>query len=1071
MLSLLTKNILRLKKIEILFLSFLVLALSFILTPLASSTDQQRTITVQGTVPVAVCGNGMVDVGEQCDEGALNGAACPVSCNADCTSKNCPGGGGPPPPPPPVDNPPVINNVVVETTKNAAKITWSASDDKGVSTTVFAYGLTNAYGSSGTVAGNYEVNLIGLIPDTTYYYRITVTDTANQSAVSTGNFKTKSAVDNIPPVVSNVLAVPAITSATITWNTDENADSQVNFGLTDQYGSTASDDTRVQQHSIVLPGLLPNTTYHYRVVSTDAAGNSANTNDATFKTKKDDVPPPDVSDLQLAVNQNSITLNWNNPSLINVPDFVGVKVVRKIGSQSADVSDGLLVYTGKLESFVDQNAQANVDYYYTLFSYDTSGNYSGGVFKNGKIVPQAPPQPPAEICGNNLDDDGDGLTDCADADCVAHATCVLPPGPGPGPGGGAQAELCDNGLDDDGDGKADCADSDCGGFLACLGQPPPVGVEPVKLVCQDNLDNDSDGLIDFPNDPGCTEAADNDEYNPPPPSVPQFAKIDLSDILFLAGNRQIRLIISQSKTITSLFGSVFTVGVPKKILASPPVSILVKIDGGSTHQFVYNPVAETYFSDITFPAVGPHQSFLEVDYGNNQFDTVEFELRSVSLGEVKGKDNIHLDGVEITLLAADGKKVDVSSYGEANPVITDQNGTYGWTVPNGQYFIQAKRVEYFDRKIPVEVKNNLINLTFSLIPRPPPIKIDPQASVVKNVQNVAKNLTVQAGAISQVAAEAVADTIKNPEVQKTASQVVAPTAIGVVAVSAVTVVSWSNLLSLLQFLFLQPLLLLGKKKREKWGQVYNSLNKLPVDLAMVRLVDQSTGRIVQSRVTDAQGRYIFSAKPGKYHIVVSKAGLVFPSALLKEFKTDGARTDIYHGEVIEVTEENAIITINIPLDPIGATTSPRRLAVQKFLRRLQVVLSWVGLIVTAVSFYISRKWYVGALLVVHLFLFFVFRRLSVSRKPKGWGIVYDVASKRPIARVIARLFDSQFNKLVATQVTDNQGRYYFLAGESKYYMTYSHAAYEEYKTEVIDMSGKKESIIAVNVPLKRVDKK
>ncbi|MBU1036895.1 hypothetical protein KKF32_02575, partial [Patescibacteria group bacterium] len=33
--------------------------------------------------------------------------------------------------------------------------------------------------------------------------------------------------------------------------------------------------------------------------------------------------------------------------------------------------------------------------------------------------------------------------------------------------------------------------------------------------CADGLDNDGDGLIDYPNDPGCSSASDNDEYNAP----------------------------------------------------------------------------------------------------------------------------------------------------------------------------------------------------------------------------------------------------------------------------------------------------------------------------------------------------------------------------------------------------------------------------------------------------------------------------------------------------------------------------------------------------------------------------
>ncbi|MDY0001181.1 MAG: hypothetical protein RBU30_07805 [Polyangia bacterium] len=38
---------------------------------------------------------------------------------------------------------------------------------------------------------------------------------------------------------------------------------------------------------------------------------------------------------------------------------------------------------------------------------------------------------------------------------------------------------------------------------------------PPKAQCEDGIDNDNDGLIDYPDDPGCTSASDPDESNPP----------------------------------------------------------------------------------------------------------------------------------------------------------------------------------------------------------------------------------------------------------------------------------------------------------------------------------------------------------------------------------------------------------------------------------------------------------------------------------------------------------------------------------------------------------------------------
>lgn len=81
--------------------------------------------------------------------------------------------------------------------------------------------------------------------------------------------------DGLPPVIRNVAAMPDVTSAVITWDTDEVADSDVSFGLTPALGSGESDSTFVKHHSILLEGLTPDTRFYFEVASTDIAGNRA----------------------------------------------------------------------------------------------------------------------------------------------------------------------------------------------------------------------------------------------------------------------------------------------------------------------------------------------------------------------------------------------------------------------------------------------------------------------------------------------------------------------------------------------------------------------------------------------------------------------------------------------------------------------------------------------------------------------------------------------------------------------------------------------------------------------------
>ncbi|HEV8470158.1 MAG TPA: fibronectin type III domain-containing protein, partial [Candidatus Limnocylindria bacterium] len=72
----------------------------------------------------------------------------------------------------------------------------------------------------------------------------------------------------------------------VTWTTDMPADSQVQYGTTAAYGnSSALNSTLVTSHSVKLSGLTRLTTYHYRVLSRNAAGNLAVSGDFTFNTK------------------------------------------------------------------------------------------------------------------------------------------------------------------------------------------------------------------------------------------------------------------------------------------------------------------------------------------------------------------------------------------------------------------------------------------------------------------------------------------------------------------------------------------------------------------------------------------------------------------------------------------------------------------------------------------------------------------------------------------------------------------------------------------------------------------
>jgi chitodextrinase len=134
--------------------------------------------------------------------------------------------------------------------------------------------------------------------------------------------------DTTPPQISGVSVVEADTSAQVSWSTDEPATGVVEYGATAAYGATSPMSTLGTAHAVTVTGLAADTTYHYRIVATDAAGNTATTTDATFTTEDSGTanggPTIDLwYGADLAVGPPTQSQTWANV-LGNVSDPDGV---------------------------------------------------------------------------------------------------------------------------------------------------------------------------------------------------------------------------------------------------------------------------------------------------------------------------------------------------------------------------------------------------------------------------------------------------------------------------------------------------------------------------------------------------------------------------------------------------------------------------------------------------------------------------------------------------------------------------------------------------------------------------
>ena len=117
---------------------------------------------------------------------------------------------------------------------------------------------------------------------------------ANDGLGGSGPVDDYAVVDDTPPMIANVgTQTVRFFRATMAWTTDETSDSVVYWG-TGIPSTPQSDARRVTNHAIVVAGLAASTIYHYYVLSTDEAGNTARAdNGGSFYSFQTPSKPPD----------------------------------------------------------------------------------------------------------------------------------------------------------------------------------------------------------------------------------------------------------------------------------------------------------------------------------------------------------------------------------------------------------------------------------------------------------------------------------------------------------------------------------------------------------------------------------------------------------------------------------------------------------------------------------------------------------------------------------------------------------------------------------------------------------
>jgi hypothetical protein len=307
------------------------------------------------------------------------------------------------------------SSVVASSGIAEATITWSAPADSG-SSPITSYSVVASPGGKSATTSSTTVTFSGLTNGTTYTFAVSAINAAGSGPAAVSNAVTPTATPMPPSPPTSVAAVANVDhGATITWTASDDHGSAITgytITATQLAGSLATPAPTAT--SAQVTGLTPGTQYTFVITATNAIGTSAASLPSSPIVAATLPGAPTAVGAVTNVNQGA-TVSWTAPASNGYGAIVKYTVTASPGGATASTPDGNTL------NAVINGLQPGTSYTFTVVAINAVG--SGPASSASSAIVGCGGT--AESCFNGIDDDCDGLIDCADSDCGASvATCV-----------------------------------------------------------------------------------------------------------------------------------------------------------------------------------------------------------------------------------------------------------------------------------------------------------------------------------------------------------------------------------------------------------------------------------------------------------------------------------------------------------------------------------------------------------------------------------------------------------------------------------------------------------------------
>jgi hypothetical protein len=236
---------------------------------------------------------------------------------------------------PPDTTPPVFAGAaaVTNATNTSLTVTWAAATDNVTPQAQIQYQVcwsqsatqcATSFTAMASVTGATAYIANGLSPSKTYYFVVRARDQANNVDSNTVVRSGSTTADVTPPVFGGITGATGQSATTVqlTWSAaSDNVDAASSIVYDVYYSTTPGGQnflvpdatSTAGATSIVVSGLLPNTTYYFVVRARDTAGNRDSNTVQISEATLPDTTPPTFAGATVVNNQTETTLrvNWN----------------------------------------------------------------------------------------------------------------------------------------------------------------------------------------------------------------------------------------------------------------------------------------------------------------------------------------------------------------------------------------------------------------------------------------------------------------------------------------------------------------------------------------------------------------------------------------------------------------------------------------------------------------------------------------------------------------------------------------------------------------------------------------